>query len=369
MVTIKGYNISLPYGDSFTLKFTLTDKASGEPYILPEGSILRFAVQYRMSSSALMEKTAGPEEQDSDGSVTFSFSSDDTKIDRDSYRYTLAVVSPDANKCVTLIGFQDDAVFAVEKDCPSSGASLIQPEIEVSTELTGERLPDYEGSYIFEPSLSTDIVIPTARKSVAENITLKKASPRNLFTFSATGLFMYPADVVIPDNVTSLSGNSIRGFKEHAEIKSITFGGTSAVTEIPTQAFVSCSGVEYIELPASITRIAGYAFSGCSSLKTIVFNSVPVIDYMSPSAANPFNYCTSLEDLQIPPDWTTNLYISAGTYSFTNVLTHDSMVAMIANLHDYTGGTAHTITLGATNLARLSAEEKAVAASKNWTLA
>ena len=53
----------------------------------------------------------------------------------------------------------------------------------------------------------------------------------------------------------------------------------------------------------------------------------------------------------------------------SNNLTHDSLAAMINNLYDYSGGTAHTLTIGATNLAKLSAEEIAAATAKNWTIA
>jgi hypothetical protein len=42
---------------------------------------------------------------------------------------------------------------------------------------------------------------------------------------------------------------------------------------------------------------------------------------------------------------------------------------MFANLKDNTGQTAKTLTLGATNLAKLTVAEKAIAINKNWTLA
>lgn len=48
---------------------------------------------------------------------------------------------------------------------------------------------------------------------------------------------------------------------------------------------------------------------------------------------------------------------------------HDFLVAIIAGLYDYSGGTAHTATFGSTNLAKLTAEEIAVATNKGWTLA
>lgn len=50
-------------------------------------------------------------------------------------------------------------------------------------------------------------------------------------------------------------------------------------------------------------------------------------------------------------------------------LTHDSLMNIINGLADLTGATAETLTLGATNLAKLTDEEKAIATAKNWTLA
>ena len=53
----------------------------------------------------------------------------------------------------------------------------------------------------------------------------------------------------------------------------------------------------------------------------------------------------------------------------SNNLTVDSMVAMFNSLKDLTGETTKTLTLGNTNLAKLSDEQKEIATSKNWTLA
>ena len=53
-------------------------------------------------------------------------------------------------------------------------------------------------------------------------------------------------------------------------------------------------------------------------------------------------------------------------------LTHDSLMSLINHLKDYstdTSGTSHSITLGATNLAKLTDAEKAIATQKGWTLA
>ena len=53
----------------------------------------------------------------------------------------------------------------------------------------------------------------------------------------------------------------------------------------------------------------------------------------------------------------------------SNNLTVDSMVAMFNSLKDLTGETTKTLTLGSTNLTKLSDEQKEIATSKNWTLA
>lgn len=51
-------------------------------------------------------------------------------------------------------------------------------------------------------------------------------------------------------------------------------------------------------------------------------------------------------------------------------LTHDSLMSIINALKDYNGTTTtKTITLGATNLAKLTDNEKAIATQRGWTLA
>lgn len=237
------------------------------------------------------------------------------------------------------------------------------------------------------------------------------------FTFTADGKFQYPENVVIPNTVTSLTGNNVGAFLNHSEIKKITFAAGSTVAILPSDAFNGCSGLEEITLPTSLTGNQGnsvfknctslkivnfpsgatglgnYFFNGCSSLeeitipstvtsigstffanctalKTIKFESaITSLSTQSASQGNPFYNCTALEDVQVPAEWSVNTFLSNGTADYTNVLTHDSLVALIANLKDYSGGTAHTLTIGATNLARLSEAEKTVAIAKNWTLA
>lgn len=194
-----------------------------------------------------------------------------------------------------------------------------------------------------------------------------------MFSFDANGKFLYPAVVTVPNTITALQGTE-RSFRGHTEPMKITFENGSALSQTPAYAFYGCTGLTEIEFPASITTFNGYLLSGCSALKKVVFNSdANIVNIANTNQGNPFYGCVALEDIKIPTDWVcgnaTTIMVSNGTANFTNVMTHDSMVAMIANLKDLTGETAKTLSLGATNLARLSEAEKSVAAAKNWTLA
>ena len=60
-------------------------------------------------------------------------------------------------------------------------------------------------------------------------------------------------------------------------------------------------------------------------------------------------------------------------YSFSlsasNKLTHESLLNVLNGLFDLTGSDQQTLTLGSTNLAKLTDDEKAIATNKNWILA
>ena len=147
--------------------------------------------------------------------------------------------------------------------------------------------------------------------------------------------------------------------------------------------FKNCKKLKNITIPSNITLIGATAFNQCTMLKTIeIPNSVTIIEYSA------FYSCTSLTNITIPSSVTSmgitmftncsrltnitlgnnfncnNLNLSASTmYSV------DTLVAMLTALADRTGQTAYTLTLGTTNLAKLSDAQKAIATDKNWTLA
>lgn len=162
---------------------------------------------------------------------------------------------------------------------------------------------------------------------------------------------------------TQLTNNLFNGCRAITSVKI-----PSQITTLGSSVFSACSALETVELSA-VTTVNRMVFSGCVSLKTVKFDVIASGLGINESGANNMFYnCTSLEDIQIPVDWTTNMFLSNGSATYTNMLTHDSMIAMLENLYDYSDGTTHTLTLGTTNLERLSAEEIAIGTNKNWTI-
>lgn len=132
--------------------------------------------------------------------------------------------------------------------------------------------------------------------------------------------------------------------------------------------FENCTNLQEVRI-ADGTDTIGYAiFKNCTNLKTVYLpSSITTANSNSltdSGSSNIFYGCTALEDVQLGQDWNMSLRITVSTN-----ITVDSMVAMFSSLKDLTGTTAKTLTLGSTNLAKLTDEQKAIATSKNWTLA
>lgn len=117
-------------------------------------------------------------------------------------------------------------------------------------------------------------------------------------------------------------------------------------TTIGTNIFYNCTSLKTVYLSSSITNATNNSLTSTSSSYYI------------------FQGCTNLEDIQLGQNWNMSLRLNV-----SNKITVESMVAMFNSLKDLTGETAKTLTLGATNLAKLTDEQKQIATNKNWTLA
>ena len=124
--------------------------------------------------------------------------------------------------------------------------------------------------------------------------------------------------------------------------------------------FEGMTNITKIELPENLLRLDPYMFYRCVSLKQI---KIPAS--LSTIEGTAFNNCSSLENVIIENGFNCNgLKLSSSTlYSV------ETIVSWLEALADRTGETAYTLTIGTTNLNKLTAEQRAIATNKNWNLA
>lgn len=151
------------------------------------------------------------------------------------------------------------------------------------------------------------------------------------------------------------------------------FWGCESITEVDVnktavELFRDCTNLTKAVL-RDITSIDKCVFDNCTSLKTVCLPST-ITSAVNNSLTSTgiayyvFNGCTALEDVQLGQDWNMSIRLNV-----SNNITVESMVAMFNSLKDLTGDTAKTLTLGSTNLAKLTDEQRAIATNKNWNLA
>ena len=164
-------------------------------------------------------------------------------------------------------------------------------------------------------------------------------------------------DGIIPFTATSDVTRMDSMFRDCSNLTSIPLLDTSKVTSM-VSAFNSCSSLKSIpSLDTSNVTDMSYMFAYCSSL-----TSIPSLDT---SKVTTMNYmlerCSSLETIHMI-NIGADLDISSSTK-----FTREALLEIIGNLKTVTSTTI--LTMGATNLAKLTDEDKAIATNKGWSLA
>lgn len=189
----------------------------------------------------------------------------------------------------------------------------------------------------------------------------------------------------VPNGVTKIEANTFRGSKL------VSINLPSNLYKFDTKpaggrggdAFNSCRDLESINIPDTCVFIAGSTFAGCDSLQTV---HLPLSLHTLLDGA--FYLCEALTTINIPASLTylgdgifmgctalTNVTIENGfncdglNLSSSTLYSAETIVSWFNALYDRTGDTAYTLTIGSTNLAKLSAEQIAIATNKNWNLA
>ena len=127
--------------------------------------------------------------------------------------------------------------------------------------------------------------------------------------------------------------------------------------------FQSCSTLTSLSFPAGFGQNAtsvSWCFALCVSLVSLALPTG--FAQNATDTGYCFDACSSLTDVIGNPNFKTSFSLSG-----SKKLTHDSLMVFINGLQTVTS--KQTLTLGSTNLAKLTDEEKKVATDKGWTLA
>lgn len=153
-------------------------------------------------------------------------------------------------------------------------------------------------------------------------------------------------------------------FNNCGSITNISFPpGFGSATINMYAIFKGCKSLESISFPSGFGANLGNVvegFDGCSALVSI--------DFPSGFGAKAYNFdrcfrgCSNLENINGGIEANASLDLSPCTK-----LTHGSLMNIINSIQTVT--TTKKLTLGTTNLAKLTDEEKKVATDKGWTLA
>lgn len=158
--------------------------------------------------------------------------------------------------------------------------------------------------------------------------------------------------------------------------------------------FYRCQNLKQAEVNISRAMVCFNTFFECSKLQKVILNTDNSDIYIADTISM-FNGCSSLSSLTINGEWAslTQAYtMFAGCSSLTDLngsaiwyasvdlspcpLTEASLLNMLNWLNDFTSPSSRameeyqgTLTLGSTNLAKLTEAQIAVATNKGWTLA
>ena len=163
-----------------------------------------------------------------------------------------------------------------------------------------------------------------------------------------------------PEEISALKFTGV--YTNPPVIKTLEYCNTSNFTDM-SQMFEECSKITELDLSSfdtsKVTNMS-MMFKYCESLASLNLSNWDTSNVTNMSYM--FYGCTELVNFIAP-----NNISTAVDFSSCTKLTHDSLMSIINNLATVT--TTTKLTLGSTNLAKLTTSEKAIATNKGWTLA
>lgn len=137
---------------------------------------------------------------------------------------------------------------------------------------------------------------------------------------------IYP-HCVSAEKITINCQISEREFMDRNDITEAIFSSDCGVTEIPEYAFLGCTNLKKVVLPAGMKKIGFQAFCECSSLEEINFP-----ESLEDIGSNAFAYCKSLRDPVFPSGLK---HIGHNAFSFCGSLVDIFLPDSIEELESY----------------------------------
>lgn len=242
----------------------------------------------------------------------------------------------------------------VKPDTGYQGLSSIEVDVEIPVEEHREVTITENGTTMIHPSDGYDYM-------EFIDVTVNVTNPMNTYDITqAVVNLAFFTGTSIPANVVgweNLVDGSYKCYGSHIE----SFSYNLPNLENGNYMFDNTK-IDSINLDMPKLTQAEAMFRTCMNLITANI-SIPSYEVDEGSGTALLVGCSNLVNLTINGELRAELYLN-----YINKLTVDSLMSVINALVDLTGENSKTLTLGATNLAKLSDEQKAVATNKNWVL-
>ena len=189
-------------------------------------------------------------------------------------------------------------------------------------------------------------------------------NPRAVFAYDTSTSIVVPKTLVV-DMMSNDKLNSL--FNNCTSLTSLTLPDGFGRTAVNIGAcFAGCQSLTSLTLPDGFGQNAQHfvqnfigCFQNCKKLESLHLPSG--FGQKATQLGNCFRNCISLTTITGNPNFKVSFSLST-----CNNLTHDSLMVIINGLQTVTS--TQTLTLGSTNLAKLTEADKKIATDKGWTL-
>ena len=165
----------------------------------------------------------------------------------------------------------------------------------------------------------------------------------------------------LPNGITSIGRCA---FQNNKSLSNITI--PSNVVTIGNNAFTGCTNLEIVTIQHGTQTLGDGCFYNCFLLETIYLPNT--LQNSNSLIGNNYQYflgaCSRLKNVILENNFITSIKLTCST-----LYTADDIVEMFNALGTVPSGETRSFILGATNLNKLTAAQKAIATDKGWTLA